>query len=247
VSAKSDDTQYYEADLTGVEEYPEGWAISGDYGTLFIPKVEGIVPKVGSIARYYGKGFGFSVRGVDIDGQEVYYRTEEEQKENHRREQEKWHQEKKDQYEREGKAILDAQYATLPLLFQQRLDRFRATKADFRWEMEPYEMSCCVDAVLMARHARFDLDDLRRFQKLPWRDQKEEIPDLEDGHSGNSWGTAVMLANVYIEAPKFVPLAHGGLCGLLGCTDYGHRLATKEEIAEAQSTKNYFNVTERLA
>src|SRR4051812_27394621 len=41
-------------------------------------------PKVGQTIRLYGRGFGSPVRGIDVNGREIYYRTEAEDEERHR-------------------------------------------------------------------------------------------------------------------------------------------------------------------
>lgn len=38
-------------------------------------------PKEGMTARFYGKGIGFNVRGLFLNGNEVFYRTEEQERE----------------------------------------------------------------------------------------------------------------------------------------------------------------------
>lgn len=57
-------------------ENDEGWS-------YFVPGESPVKPEVGQIARYYGKGIGYSVRGLFLDGQEVFYRTEDEEKIHH--------------------------------------------------------------------------------------------------------------------------------------------------------------------
>ena len=55
------------------------WWISSKEGTLSLLENNNCIePVVGMSVRYYGKGMGYPVRGVFLDGKEVYYRTEEE-------------------------------------------------------------------------------------------------------------------------------------------------------------------------
>lgn len=71
------DTQYEEHEISKVEPSKDGWFISFGCMGIFCPTYAG-EPKVGSIARLYGKGFGYATRGMFIDGVQVYYRTPEE-------------------------------------------------------------------------------------------------------------------------------------------------------------------------
>lgn len=72
------------ATITAVKPEAEGWSITRDDGwSFFVPPESPIVPKVGMVARFYGKGMGYTVRGLFIEGVKVFYRTEAEE-EKHR-------------------------------------------------------------------------------------------------------------------------------------------------------------------
>lgn len=77
-----DDTQFQDHIITSVEKHDGGYSVGFDGYGFYVPDV-GIEPKVGDTMRQYGKGFGSPVRGVLINGQLVYYRTEAEDKEHH--------------------------------------------------------------------------------------------------------------------------------------------------------------------
>lgn len=67
--------------IKDVTKQSEGWTITRDDGWCFYVNEDSpIAPKVGMEARFYGKGLGFNIRGLFIDGVKVFYRTEEEQK-----------------------------------------------------------------------------------------------------------------------------------------------------------------------
>ena len=74
------DLEFREAVVTEVGNN----SITGEIGTLGISENTPIKPKVGMVARYYGKGFGFSVRGLFVDGVEFWYRTKEEEDQKHK-------------------------------------------------------------------------------------------------------------------------------------------------------------------
>lgn len=75
-----DDPQFEESCIKSVEgSRDEGWFVGRDDGwSCFVPKDSPIEPKVGSAIRLYGRGIGYAFRGMLIDGQVVFYRTEAE-------------------------------------------------------------------------------------------------------------------------------------------------------------------------
>jgi hypothetical protein len=86
-SYPKDDTEFETIVIKEVraEESSGGWSIKrADGFSFWVPKDSKIEPKVGMEARFYGKGIGFDVRGLFLDGQEVFYRTDEENKAKHR-------------------------------------------------------------------------------------------------------------------------------------------------------------------
>lgn len=77
------DDQFRDEIITSVRPVEGGgWELGQDHTCLFCPKYEG-EPKVGDTLRIYGKGFGFSFRGLYVNGVKVFYRTEEEDTEHH--------------------------------------------------------------------------------------------------------------------------------------------------------------------
>lgn len=77
------DTQFEETTISEVRKYDDGaWEIKRADGWLFqVPADSPVVPEVGMVARFYGKGIGSTVRGLELDGQRIWYRTEAEQRE----------------------------------------------------------------------------------------------------------------------------------------------------------------------
>lgn len=76
------DDQFEEATVASVRDEGEGWSIQrADGWSFFVTAPSPVEPKEGMVARFYGKGIGFSVRGLFLDGQKVFYRTEEEETE----------------------------------------------------------------------------------------------------------------------------------------------------------------------
>jgi hypothetical protein len=224
---KSEDTEYQDHIIQKVEPSADdkGWAITFDGGMGFWVPNNGVVPTVGATVRFYGRGLGCPVRGLDIDGQEVFYRTPEQQEEYHKQQVEEMNEQRKKDFAK-SQSRLDLDYDSLPRPFQKRIDRFRAYRPDWRWQHEAYEMSVCKDAVRIAATCQTE-EGVSEFYALSWDEQKERIPDMFDGHSGNSFGAACHLARLYLHDSKLVEIAHGALCPLVGCKDYGCYAATQ--------------------
>ena len=212
-----DDEEFQEKTITGVEEQADCYILSFDSSCLSVPKAD-VVPRVGQTARLYGRGLGFSVRGVVVDGRAIYYRTKREQEDKEQQDREAYRQRQRDEFE-EKRQQMDAAYRDLHPAFKARIDKFRNANPDFRWQFESYEMMCCVDAQSIAAKLRTP-EAIEQFRNLAFEEQRKQV-SISDGHSGNSFGAAVSLASAFAEDPKLVILMHGALTPLVGCVDYG--------------------------
>lgn len=213
------DNEFFERTLTEVRDEGDSIQLTTDIGSINAPKVAGVEPKVGQIVRYYGRGFGYSVRGIFVDGKKLTYKTAEQEEADHRASVLQREKEQKEAFERE-RPLIDARVSALPEVFQKRLQRFRAGNPDFRWKFEGYELFTCEQAVLFAA-ACPTRDKLEEFRKMSWDDQLKAVPGMSDGHSGNTFGCAVRLAYWYVTKPENVVLEHGAMVPLVGCRDYG--------------------------
>lgn len=168
-----------------------------------IPDDGSFEPKPGALAILWGRGLGFPVRGIAIrnpgDDQfhVAYYRTEREQREKDRQSSEAWKANQRAEFEA-NRAEHDADYDALPAIFKARIDRFREEKPDFRWESEPYEVFCLKQAVVFA-DALKTLEAVKEFRDLPYEEQRKRVPEMDDGHSGNTFSAACALAAVYLR------------------------------------------------
>jgi hypothetical protein len=178
-----------------------------------------IVPKEGDTIRLYGKGFGYTVRGVEINGQEVYYRTEHEQELLHKKQVEDSKREQREKFEA-NKDQYFADIAALPEVFQTRFKKYAKNNPNFDWEFGDYELFTCKQAVVFA-DALKTVEALDKFYKAPWKKQKKMVPGMDEGHSGNTFGGAVYLAKLFIMDTLLVEQAHGALAPMVGCTEYG--------------------------
>ncbi|MFA5299266.1 MAG: hypothetical protein WC389_13840 [Lutibacter sp.] len=215
------DNQYEEVKVKDVSgNATDGYGITRDDGwSFYVPKDSKIKPEVGMLARFYGKGIGYTVRGLFLDGQKVFYKTDAEEKIEHQKWCDDENRKKKDDYEN-NKADYDLRYDKLPLVFRQRLDKFRNTNPDFRWKYEPYELFCIEQAVIFAEHFKTPLV-LKQWKELDYKSQKKALPELSDDHSGNTFSCAYGLAHTYLTNPELVVKMHGALTTLVGCEEYG--------------------------
>lgn len=217
------DTQYAEHRLTEVRPEVQGWTLGMDGSHLFCPREQcDVTPIVGEIARLYGKGFGYVVRGIIIEGRVYKYLTEEQEKERHAG----WVADEQAKRARESereRTSRDARRAALPEALQQRCAVFEARNPDWRRDYESYELFVCEEAARLAAHFGSDFEALVDFSNTKSADEQRKIlPGLKlDEHSGNTWMAAVGLARRLMADPKLVKGAHGALCTLVGCTDYG--------------------------
>ena len=213
------DSEYLESIIKEVRKETNGYDITKEDGwSLWIDDV-GIIPKKGDVIRIYGEGLGRPFRGIVIDGKVVFYRTKEEEKEhkyNLRNEQIKRDKKKFEH----NKGLLNLRYSKLPKVFQNRIDVFRKNNPDFRWQHEAYEIFCNEQTLEIVKALK-TVDVIDKFKELKWEKQKELVPSLSNGHSGNTFDFSIMMAKAYITNPELVEKQHGALCVLVGCENYG--------------------------
>lgn len=187
-------------------------------------------PKLGDeIATYTHRGS--MIRGVDLRGEPLFYKTDAELEIEHQEWVARHNEKQRKEFER-NRRKLDRQFASLPDVFQRRISWFRAWNPDFRWKEEAYELTSCVDAVKIAAVMKTP-KGVERFQKMSYAKQRERVPDLYDGHSGNSFGMACRLAFLYLTDPLLVIAEHGALTPLVGCEDYGCMHPRPQDVLDA--------------
>lgn len=213
------DDKFEDRTITGVTTHENGWEIDMDGWGLFINKPSTVEPKLGMSIRTYGL-LGQPVRGVFLDGKKIFYRTEEEENKRHAETVAISQTKKKTDFE-PGRAAYEAQVAALPEVFQRRIKKFQDTNPNFDWEFGGYEVFCCEQALAFAT-AIPDKDKLIEWSKLDWEEQKKQVPALDDGHSGNTFGASVRLAYHYLTEQENVVREHGALVTLVGCQNYGY-------------------------
>lgn len=206
--------------VTSVEPWNGGgWSLKFENGWCFgCPADSPVVPKPGMTARLYGKGIGYTVRGLFLDGRKVFYRTEAEDRA--KNEAEQVEADKALQYDLDrDKADRNRRWANLPGPFRERGQWFAGRTPHWRRDHETYELFVCEQAYLIAKTLKTP-KAIREWYALPWGEQVAVVP-VDGGHSGNTMGCAVHLAVLLLTQPDLVPKAHGALCPLVGCEGYG--------------------------
>lgn len=214
--------QDWEFDQYAIEDvrYDNGWwELSTQLGCFGYKASESpVVPQIGQIARYYGEGFGSIVRGLTINNQIIFYRTQAEQEAASAHLAAEHERQKRQQYEART-AEREQEIALLPSVFQQFLAKLRRNQPDKYWSREEYELFACREAVLLATTLG-SVEAIEEFAQLPWEEQQQRVP-LDEGHSGNTFGFACLAAKVYLTNPERIPDMHAAISPLLGCYEAG--------------------------
>lgn len=214
------DQEFHDFPILSVSGKKGSWCIETKYGHFAgIPEDwNGTISK-GQTARMYGRGLGFTVRGLAIDGEIVYYRSHEEEQARHAAYVEDEKKKRAIGYESK-RSDFDSRVSALPGDLRERIEKFRTRGGDnWRYEFEAYELMVCEDAAKIAAAFKTD-EEIQSFKGMAWEEQKRAVPGLNDGHSGNSFGAAVYLAQT-LKHSGMAQQAHGALATLVGCKEYG--------------------------
>lgn len=198
----------------------DGWCFGGVTREM-VRAAQSPDPEAGMEIAFWGS-IGQVVRGVMLDGVMLYWRSDIAQRVKHEVELSSERASRQRELDN-TRTDRDARRAALPANFQRRLLALESNNPAWRREYEPYELSICEDAVRIATALK-TVQAIQAFRKMDWDEQKRAVPGLFDGHSGNSFGMAVRLAHWHIADPGEVEREHGGMCPLVGCVEYGHRM-----------------------
>lgn len=212
-------------DIAVTQQSTGAWTIGADGWSLLVIDEYGTkAPVVGDTLRVFGEGFGYTVRGIGLHVRDgallaLYrYQTEDESERAH--EHAVADSKAKRRAEWEAKKVeTAAAIKALPKPFQDRIEFFMRDPA---WgpDFGPYELFCCTEAVKIADALGTD-EKIIAWHGLGWDEQKAAVPAISGDHSGNTFGTACVLARLYVKDPTLVPKMHGAMCPLVGCKDYG--------------------------
>ena len=186
------DKQFEDTTIKAVEKSDDGWFITQAEGFgFYVPGDSPVEPTIGMKARFYGPGIGSAVRGLFLDGVEVFYRTKAEQKEH-------------SEIELYGKDAVD---------WIKRWDEGRSVWSIEMGGMGPgYEQAIQVTAAEVLRTMLEKQYDVGLWEdKEIWKINREEIEQMGHknpvitklGLSGAQWGAAVSLAaHLYQKGPR---------------------------------------------
>jgi len=181
---------------------------------------------------------GSTIRGMDLNGERKYYKSDEQLEQEHAA----WVENNKTEKEKkftENKDKMDAQYNSFPDVFKRRIDKFRTNNPNFRVDYEEYELFCCGQALAIANGLTNDQhlasipdashwvsmttsDRFTAFDKAKTGLKNQVVPEFDGGyHSGNTYGMSMQLAFQYITEPENVVKMHGALATLVGSEEYG--------------------------
>jgi hypothetical protein len=206
--------------ITEITESGDYYSISRDGMCCGLEKEYGIIPKVGDKLTVHTKGGAFGIiRGMDLNGKQIFWKTNE-VLETERLEWLRKNEEEKQQQYKDNVARMDDQYNALPTCFQERINKFRTNNERFRIDYESYELFCCEQAVIIANACK-TIEEFQKFANKKWNEQLKQVPELSDGHSGNTFGAACHLAYWYLSNPENVVKMHGALSPLVGSAEYG--------------------------
>jgi hypothetical protein len=212
---------YQETNLiTKVQENNTYYSISHGGLCCGLKKSYEVIPQVGDYLTVHTKGGTFGIiRGMDLNGKKIFYKTDEEL------EAERLAYLAKREGDKQAAFVknvgeMDCRYSALPQCFRDRIDKFRSNNPRFRVDYEEYELFCCEQAVAISSGC-VTAEGVKEFKAKNWAEQLKQVPELSDGHSGNTFSAAVSLAYWYLQQPENVIKLHGALAPLVGSEEYG--------------------------
>jgi hypothetical protein len=176
--------------------------ITGDHWTFGITAKEAKgkpVPEPGQKIVLLG-GIGHQIRGIFINDVEYRYITREQAEKERAEWLANYDREKEEAFYANIRDWINRKNA-LDEPFRKRLDRFAAKGFKEFWkDSGAYELFAVEQANKLYRHATDTLGLsnpepwLKEFYDSSWESQKIKFPDLDEGHSGNTFGAMVGLA-----------------------------------------------------
>lgn len=194
MSYPENDKHFDDSIIKSVSKEESGWSITrADGWSFFVPANSPVEPKEGMPVRMYGNGAGYLVRGLFLDGQQVFYRTEAEQKE---------------------KSEIDS-YGADCAEWLARWDAGRSVWTIEMGGMGPgYEQAIQIAMAENLRHMLAQKYDASFWEDREfWKKDREQIeqagyknPVIDKlGLSGAQWGAALNLAaRLYMRGPRSI-------------------------------------------
>lgn len=192
--------------LQKVETASDGWYVTADW-SCFVPRLrpDQLEPEVGDVLLTYGKGIGFDIQGMKLlkasgRAEVLWYRTAA-QRVQHRCEYLARSEAKRLQEFLGSATETFAQMEKLPDDLRKQL--VSKLDKDPSWAWEPmglhYTLFAMREGVMLANKFS-SIEDLESYYQASPEEQRTYVPELSDGHSGNTFGMAVSVAYSLIEA-----------------------------------------------
>lgn len=171
----------------------------GSWGGIFdIPKGRRV--EVGDEITIFNPDIGYERYGWMLNGEVMQYLTPWERFARRVERLAQHDREKRERFVKQQEKM-DADYEALSPPLKARIDRFRNNDPSFRINGEEYELMLCIDADKIAAFLKPKIDAgaepqdvVREFYDLGYEEQRRLIPNLLEGHSGNTFGGACSLA-----------------------------------------------------
>jgi hypothetical protein len=211
--------------IAEVQDNSDSYCVTTTCGTGFggINKPVRIVPQVGQTITFYLYQ-GSRVQGIDLDGKELFFKTQQELEVERQEEADKMKSKKikeKEEFYSElanPNSEFNKRLSQLPKVFKQRFQKFFRLGDNF-WAHAWYELVACETSLKIA-YACKSWQKISLFHKMSWNEQKLMIPTMDNGLSGNQFGFACFAARVYLRDPKNVCRIHGSMSPLTGSKPY---------------------------
>lgn len=203
--------------VTEVKKSGDYYSISCDGSGFGLSTEYGVEPKVGDNITLHIIN-GSMIRGVDLNGEKVFYKTDDDLEQERKEFVVKLKKEREEQFLKE-KDRLDEDFISLPKMFQEKIQQKRNDNPNYRIESESYEMFCYKQAIEIANGLpKFEgvpelniKERIQKFYDMPYEEQKKAIPKLSEDHSGNTFGAACGLAAQYLSSAEFASSKIKGL------------------------------------
>ncbi len=195
--------------VTRVTKNGEYYFVEFDGSGFGLEAKYGVEPKLGDEVILHTVN-GSMVRGVEINGSKVFYKTDADLENEHKEFVANLRKKREEEFLK-NKDKLDADFDSLPKLFQEKIQKNRDSDPNYRIESESYDMFCYTQALEIAKNLpKFkDIPDIdvkervKKFYEMSFEDQLKAIPTLNDGHSGNTFLVSCNLAAQYLSSAEY--------------------------------------------
>lgn len=194
--------------ITSVQETEKGYNLGRGSWMFYAPKelMGDVVPKVGDMMQLETTK-NSSVRGMKLNGQLVYHKTDEQLDQERAEALQKIKEEIHAEFIAYEKHAAE-DYNSLHKCLRTEIDNLREQGQERREQWEPYIMFTLKEAMIIADTLKTP-KAIQSFQKASYERRQELVPILSDSHTGHTFGVACSCAyKVAQERQKEVTAAH---------------------------------------